>query len=246
MKKIVNFFVLVLVCLLSVMVEAKAEFTFDNVFNRHLFLNYEDSKYYFFDSHINNPTTVGSLLSFDSNNNLVSEEALFVIDDAENFQFNQNILEYYRYVFLLNGYGVMIDDIDNDVVYVVNYYDENIMIANLNDGSSSEVSFNDDLNFTKRVLGKSYDVYKILSDRGLYVNYITEYDGYFVVNYHDDTDGYDYTSVFDYECNEIVKYEVFYELDNYFSPIYIGIKRRIHKEKVDKLREENRTKRGIE
>ena len=43
-----------------------------------------------------------------------------------------------------------------------------------------------------------------------------------------------------------VKYEVFYELDNYFSPIYIGIKRRIHKEKVDKLREENRTKRGIE
>ena len=42
-----------------------------------------------------------------------------------------------------------------------------------------------------------------------------------------------------------VKYEVFYELDNYFSPIYIGIKRRIHKEKVDKLREENRRKRGI-
>ena len=134
-------------------------------------------------------------------------------DESENFVINQNVLEYYRYMFHLDSYGVMIDDIDNDVFYVVTYYDENIMIANLNDGSSSEVSFNDDLDFTKRVLGKSYDVYKILTDRGLYVNYITEYDGYFVVNYHDDTDGNDYTSVFDYECNEIVKYEVFYALD---------------------------------
>ena len=213
MKKIVNILILIVVCFLPTMVDAKAFFTFDNVFERHLFLNYEDSKYYFLDSHISNPTTVGSLLSFDSNNDLVSEEALFGEDESENFVINQNVLEYYRYMFHLNNYGVTIEDIENDYFYVVYYYDENIMIANLNDGSSSEVSFNDDLNVTKRILGKSYDVYKILTDRGLYVNYITEYDGYFVVNYHDDTDGNDYTSVFDYECNEIVKYEVFYALD---------------------------------
>lgn len=42
-----------------------------------------------------------------------------------------------------------------------------------------------------------------------------------------------------------VKYEVFYELDNYFNPIYAKIKNIIHKEKVDKLKEENKKKRGI-
>lgn len=42
-----------------------------------------------------------------------------------------------------------------------------------------------------------------------------------------------------------VKYEIFYELNIYFAPIYIEIKKRIHKEKVDKLREENRRKRAI-
>ena len=42
-----------------------------------------------------------------------------------------------------------------------------------------------------------------------------------------------------------VKYEVFYELDNYFNPVYNEIKNIIHKEKVDKIREENRRKRDI-
>lgn len=49
----------------------------------------------------------------------------------------------------------------------------------------------------------------------------------------------------DIESDLEVKYEIFYELDNYFNPIYTKIKNIIHKEKVDKLREENRRKRGI-
>ena len=49
----------------------------------------------------------------------------------------------------------------------------------------------------------------------------------------------------DIELELEVKYEIFYELDNYFNPIYTKIKNIIHKEKVDKLREENRRKRGI-
>lgn len=49
----------------------------------------------------------------------------------------------------------------------------------------------------------------------------------------------------DIELDLEVKYEIFYELDNYFNPIYTKIKNIIHKEKVDKLREENRRKRDI-
>lgn len=49
----------------------------------------------------------------------------------------------------------------------------------------------------------------------------------------------------DIELDLEMKYEIFYELDNYFNPIYTKIKNIIHKEKVDKLREKNRRKRGI-
>lgn len=42
-----------------------------------------------------------------------------------------------------------------------------------------------------------------------------------------------------------VKYEFFNELNIYFDPIYIEIKNQIHKEKVDKLRNENKRKRAI-
>lgn len=43
-----------------------------------------------------------------------------------------------------------------------------------------------------------------------------------------------------------IKYEIFYEIGNYFDPLYVKIKSTIHKEEVKKLREENRRKRGIE
>lgn len=42
-----------------------------------------------------------------------------------------------------------------------------------------------------------------------------------------------------------IKYECFYEIGNYFDPWYVEVKNIIHKEKVNKLREENRKKRGI-
>lgn len=49
----------------------------------------------------------------------------------------------------------------------------------------------------------------------------------------------------DIELDLEVKCEIFYELANYFNPIYTKIKNIIHKEKVNKLREDNRRKKGI-
>lgn len=49
----------------------------------------------------------------------------------------------------------------------------------------------------------------------------------------------------DIELDLEVKYESFYELDNYFNPVYSKVKNIIHNEEVNKLREENRRKRGI-
>lgn len=42
-----------------------------------------------------------------------------------------------------------------------------------------------------------------------------------------------------------IRYEKFYELHNYFDPIYIELKKKIHNEEVKKIREENRRKRVI-
>ena len=41
------------------------------------------------------------------------------------------------------------------------------------------------------------------------------------------------------------KYEDFYEIANYFDPLYVSIKNKIHTEEVKKIREENRRKRDI-
>ena len=41
------------------------------------------------------------------------------------------------------------------------------------------------------------------------------------------------------------RYEVFYELDNFFNPIYVKIKKQIHQSKIKELREKNRKKRGM-
>lgn len=42
-----------------------------------------------------------------------------------------------------------------------------------------------------------------------------------------------------------IKYEEFYEISSYFNPLYIQLKKTIHKNEVNKLREENKRKRGI-
>lgn len=47
----------------------------------------------------------------------------------------------------------------------------------------------------------------------------------------------------DYVTDLEIKYEVFFEIANYFEPIYIKTKDTIHKKEVEKIREENRRKR---
>lgn len=43
-----------------------------------------------------------------------------------------------------------------------------------------------------------------------------------------------------------IKYEEFYEIANYFDSICFNIEKELHKIEVEKIREENRRKRGIE
>ena len=211
MKKIVNIFILIVVCLLPVMVEAKADISFDNAFDKKTFLTYEDDKYYFIGFDVSDPSVEGSLKVYDSSNNLISEDVLFGDFQPELLFDYPYLVEYYRYMFHLNDYGVMIEDKENNIFNIVYYYDEVIDIFDLENNTDLQLEFDENLDRTKSILGKSYDVYKILSDRDLYVNYIKEYEGYYVVNYSDSNDSF--TSVFDYECNEILSFEVHYPLD---------------------------------
>ena len=41
------------------------------------------------------------------------------------------------------------------------------------------------------------------------------------------------------------KYEIFYELGNYFDPFYVELKHKIHEAKVCNFREKNRRKREV-
>ena len=121
MKKIVNILILIVVCIFPVMVNAEADISFDNAFDKKNFLAYEDGKYYFIDFDVSDPSVEGSLKAYDSSNNLISEDVLFGDFRPELLFDYPYLVEYYRYMFHLNDYGVMIEDKENNIFSIVYY-----------------------------------------------------------------------------------------------------------------------------
>ena len=73
MKKIVNILILVVVCLLPTVVDAKANFEFKSEYMDELFLYRDDDKYYFFNSYVDLNST-GSIVYYDKNNELIGSD----------------------------------------------------------------------------------------------------------------------------------------------------------------------------
>ena len=75
MKKIVNFLILIVVCLLPVMVEAKATFELDVELLDLSFMYKKDNKFFYYDNLVNQ-STVGSVKVLDDDYNLLNETFL--------------------------------------------------------------------------------------------------------------------------------------------------------------------------
>ena len=207
MKKIINILILFVVCFLPVVVDAKANLEFEKEFDAEYFLYEEDGKYYFLNLQSEDIDGADGLKVYDSNNNLIKSDFLVneEILESEEDAFNQRtFLEYNRLMMYLYENSLLFKDDDN--VYFVSFEYEDIFIIPLNGGEQQDISFTDDLTLTKRLLGKSYDIFMYLTSLDNYVNNIVESDGYYVAEYYDN-DNYQnrYLGIFDKNANMKLK-----------------------------------------
>ena len=204
MKKIVNILILVIVCLLPTVVDAKANFEFKSEYMDELFLYRDDDKYYFFNSYVDLNST-GSIVYYDKNNELIGSDKF--IDGEEYSQ--EAIIEskyyepYYKMFVVTDGAAY---DKDNKLLMYVDYEYELFSYYDYEQNKNVEIDFNDDLDYTKEILGDRFNVYLKLKDSVGYLSNIVECNGYFIV-YYEDEEEVDYVSVLDKEYKFILTFE---------------------------------------
>ena len=210
MKKIFKLFILVFVCFLPVMVDAKANFEFDKEFNQLIFLYEEDGNSYFMNIEANGVDKEGSLIVFDSNNNLI-EESTIAPSEEDIYKDNRSFIEFYKTYYSIIEY---ISPYEYDSkLFLAAFSAGGFEVFDLETSASSGFAFEEDLSLTKKVLGKSFDLYTYLLDNNHEIGFINEYDGYFVVEYYNSDSERSFISVFDSQFEEILKFETEYKND---------------------------------
>ncbi|MBQ8534521.1 MAG: hypothetical protein IJ463_02425 [Bacilli bacterium] len=186
MKKIFKLFILVFVCFLPVMVEAEVKFEFENEYLNQIFTYRENNEEHYINLDSEGPLAEDSILVYDKDNNIIKKLAL--VPDGESFDSpvelfkNKDFSAYLNVMADLEGMPLISED---DYLYAINYEEGSIQVNSYIDDSSNKVYFEDDLSFTKEVLGKKYDIYAYYNSLDYIVNYIKQYDNYYVVYYND-------------------------------------------------------------
>ena len=216
MKKIVNIFILVVVCLLPTVVDAKADFNFEKKFDLELFLYEENGNHYFLNLDSNGDDDSESLLIYDADNDLIETKSLS--NGSESIVEMYSYKPFYEYMKMM----MYVDENvrlyrDSDMLYAVSYENGSINYYDLAEEQSDVVGFEDNLNFTKKALGKKYDIFSHYKNLNYYVVDIDEFDGYYAVYYY--TDYKFIISIVDEELNVILNFE--YDDLEYRPIIYV-------------------------
>ena len=210
MKKIFKLLILFFVCFLPVMVDAKANFEFDKEFNQLIFLYEEYGNSYYMNINANGFDKEGSLIVFDSNNNLIEESTIAPAEKESNID-NKPLVEFFKTYLPIREYLTPYE-YDNKL-FLASFLDGGFEFFDLETFTPGGFEFEEDLSLTKKVLGKSYELYTYLLDNNHEIGFINEYDGYFVVEYYNIDSERPFISVFDSQFEEILKFEIEYKND---------------------------------
>lgn len=194
MKKYLKIFILLIICFLPVMVDAKINFEFNSEYINQWFFYRDNDEYYFVDPTRSYDST-GFILTYDKNNELINGDKY---SDDESYTDSTIINSKYFepfYKMFLEPDGEVYDK-DNNKLYYVDYYYEIFSYYDYEQAKHIKIDFNEDLNHTKKLLGKKYDVYLTVKNTGVEVNHITESNGYYIV-YYNDEEYKNYISVLD-------------------------------------------------
>ena len=186
MKKIINIFILLVVCLLPVVVEAEDSFELEYEIFNELFLYEENGRHYYinygFESYSPGFDFENTYLkSYDSKGEDEKQEAFF------GGTYNEEFLNSRKYKALVEDYTNFFRDniYYNNIFYTVNYTNEMISYTDSNNQIVS-FEFNDDINLTKKVLGNRHDIYLNIKDKYENIIKIDIFENIYVVYYKDE------------------------------------------------------------
>ena len=207
MKKIFKLLILFFVCFLPVMVDAKVNYKFDWDLYDKLFWYKENDEYNFLSYY--DWDFFMSIDVYDKNGNFVKDKEL-TDADHENLKYSKGFDNYKR--LLAYYYGELYDE-ETDLFYNVNYNSGTIGYYDSSQEKYVEMDFEDDLSFTKHLLGKRYDIYLKYIDK--YQTYFVDYfNGYYATYMYELSTDSEYVSVLDENLNVIIDIKT-----NKFNPI---------------------------
>ena len=213
MKRVINFLFILFVCFVPSMVNAKVDLEFKKEITNLFYFGEKNGNYLFFNENIE-PSTIGSIVVYDKNFNVLKDDSFL----ASNTEFSLEAMissKYFKNYYNIYGtdYGFLYDE-ENGKLFTVQY-DRNQFGYENSNGDHIVYNFNDDLSYTKKLLGKMYDVYNKASDFGITIENIYDYNGFYGVIYCDSNFNYS-LSIYDSNLN-IIKTYTNEELDNIFS-----------------------------
>ena len=212
MKKIVNFLILIVVCLLPVMVNAKATFELDAELLDLSFLYKKEDKFFYYDDLVNQDT-VGSVKVLDDDYTLLSETFLLNVDaqNTRDFYKHEPFFNYLNKMGFVEKNGLILEE-DNKL-YAFVFYEGIIEIMDLESDDMSNFNFEEKPSLVKKFLGKSYDLYNEYVNEGYIVGFIREIDGYYIVDYFEEATYSTYTEILDSNFNKIITFELDYNFN---------------------------------
>ena len=223
MKKYLKIFFLLIICFLPVMVDAKVNYEFDWDLSNRIFWYKENNEYNFFYAKSSGFRT-NYVYFYDESGKLLEEKTFedVIGNDKEAYLKSEKFDAFKK---LISSYYGKLYDEKNDMFCYPDYYNKKFYFYDEVNDVEVQKNFDDDLSYTKSVLGKRYDLY--LEYKDVYdVYYIEIFDDYYVMYYYDSDRDAEYAAVLDGEYNKILSLK---QGDFYYSPyvhdnlIYVAV-----------------------
>ena len=207
MKRIVNYIILIVVCLLPVMVSAKEKYEFNFALDDRAFLYEEDGIYYFTDPGVLYASDA-KLYLYDTEGNFLREEIFYEdgVTSYEEFISSRRYKESIPYlVFWEDEEDHFYSEGMNEFISVY-YAREEFEYYDVETDDYIVYEFSDDLEFTKNALGNErFEAYNSAKKFGKNIFKIEIFDNIYAVYYLDDND-YVNAYILDSEYNLIIEY----------------------------------------
>ena len=203
MKKILKLFIFIFISFMPFMVDAKLNYSFDYQIENKVFLYEENGNYYYIDADAYGYNTYPDkyiVYIYDKNGSLLSSDKFFDESKIGYEDFLKTKIAKKFYELLYNPNDVIYDE-DTNRYYGVNYINSIFSCRDFRVSNTDGISipFNHDINFTKKLLGKKYDLFEKLLNKSREINYIRESNGYYIAGYAS------YVALFDENLKELFR-----------------------------------------